>query len=188
MSGVSPVQTQTELELLFPLKYCGPALILLQEVISILQELEVSKIRKHLQSTQSVRNLITNILLSRKKSSRLKYHWVTNMLNSTSLRGFVFIFLSHRARAETINHPRVWGTREPGRESVPVPFTRLDHCSHPRSGQRFIVLLTPALLCHKEPSKAPYYVPKPEVRRSDELVLYGIRELVQQHHENISVL
>ena len=48
------------------------------------------------------------------------------------------------------------------------------------SGPRFIVLLTPALLCHKEPPEAPNYVPKPLVGgfECDELVLYGIRELV----------
>ena len=45
-------------------------------------------------------------------------------------------------------------------------------------------------LCHKEParSKQSPFQRLVEGFGSDELVLYGIRELAEQHHENISVL
>ena len=54
-------------------------------------------------------------------------------------------------------------------------------------------------ICHKEPARSKqntsnamgvFCGPKPLVGGfgRDELVLYGISELAQQHHENISVL
>ena len=61
-------------------------------------------------------NLITNILLSRKKSSRLKYHWLGNILNSTWLNGILSLSFSHR------DHKSFLWPGEEGREKS-VVFT-----------------------------------------------------------------
>jgi len=65
-------------------------------------------------------------------------------------------------------------TRDPRNTSTTVP-SRLVHLD---VENRFKELLTPALLCHKEPAQGMQNAP---------MVLYGIRER-QQHPENISTL
>ena len=106
---------------MFPLEYSGPALILLQEVISI-QELEVSKIRKHPQSRVSEKP-------DNKYSAQQKEILGAQISLDDKYVEFHFtprfcLYLS--LTTNIINHLLTLGSqggREGGRESVPVLFT-----------------------------------------------------------------